>query len=227
VQTLRWSLEGRTQDCGAWRTTYAATAAAGTSPLENVLLGLSAHINFDLALGIYRTIVELGADRDEAMLRRFKHDHDAVNDLLRASIPEAFDHLILLHGCEAATMLFQHAYAAAEWAAMHVLESWREHVWHDAMALLRAPNPAARERIVHAMEVRSRRYARLLSIPGFALLPLTTARAGRRPSLHTCAVTETTHEPPRDVQPRAARPARLATTAVSSEGSIGLGRWEE
>jgi hypothetical protein len=169
LETLGWSLGGGAQDAGAWDATYGALDNAGTFPLQHVLLGLSAHINFDLAIGIYRTIVEHGRT-DAATLRRYKHDHDAVNDLLRASVPEAFDHLISRHGCEASALIFRRTYAFAEWATMRILSRWRGRVWEDAMAMLAAPTAEAREVIVQRMERLSRRYARILALPG--VIPL-------------------------------------------------------
>ncbi len=170
LQTLRWSLDRRRQDAGAWDIAYDAGDDGGTLPLQHVMLGLSAHINFDLALGIYRTIVEFGAS-DAASLARYKHDHDAVNDLLRASIPEAFDHLIRRHHCEASALLFRRAYALSEWVAMRILATWRARVWDDAMVLLHARTAEERERVVRTLERRSRRLGRLLALPGAILLP--------------------------------------------------------
>lgn len=183
VETLVWSFSGIAQDCGAWSATYRETARPGTLPLQNVLLGLSAHINFDLAIGIHRTILEFGRT-DAETLRRYKHDHDAVNDLLRASIPEAFDHLILRHRCEAAKVIFHRTYAVAEWAVMRILASWRGRVWDDAMAMVAAPTPEARDAIVSRMERLSRRYARVLALPGALGLHVPTRAADapvRRP----------------------------------------------
>jgi hypothetical protein len=171
LETLRWSFVRQAQDSGAWAIAYGARDDAGTLPLQHVLLGLSAHINFDLALGIYRTIVEFGAF-DAASMRRYKHDHDAVNDLLRASIPEAFDHLIRRHRCEGSSLLFHRAYALSEWAAMWILATWRARVWDDALVLLHARSAEERERVVQAMERRSRRIGRLLALPGAIPVPL-------------------------------------------------------
>jgi hypothetical protein len=163
LETLRWSMDGEPQDAGAWEVAYQACQIQGTLPIQHVMLGISAHINFDLAIGIHRTILELGAT-DAATLRRYKHDHDAVNDLLRASFPEAFDHLIERHRCEGARFIFHRAYGLAEWATMRVLERWRGRVWNDAMEMLHAPTTAAQEEIVSRLERRSRRYARMLSV---------------------------------------------------------------
>jgi Family of unknown function (DUF5995) len=165
LETLAWSLGGGIQDAGAWEVTYGAARQRGVFPLQHVLLGLSAHINYDLAVGIHRNIVERGRV-DGATLRRYKHDHDAVNDLLRASIPEAFDHLIQRHRCLASAILYRRTYAIAEWATMRILCAWRARVWEDAMAMLSAPNPEAEAAIVRRLDRVSSRYARLLAIPG-------------------------------------------------------------
>jgi hypothetical protein len=166
LETLAWSLGEGLQDAGAWAATYRAAGQRDAFPLQHVLLGLSAHINFDLAIGIYHNIVEYGRT-DPATLRRYKHDHDAVNDLLRASVPEAFDHLMHRHRCGTSALLYRRAYAVTEWATMRILSTWRARVWEDAMAMLAAPTPAARDAIVRRRERVSCRYARLISsLPG-------------------------------------------------------------
>lgn len=175
LETLRWSINGEPQDTGAWEVTYEASAQPGTLPLQHVLLGISAHINFDLAAGIHRTILELGVT-DAVAMRRYKHDHDAVNALLRASFPEALDHLIQRHRCEGSRFIYHRAYATAEWGIMRVLERWRERAWHDAMEMLDARTGAAQAEIVQRMEQLARRYARLLSVP------MTFHAAPKRPS---------------------------------------------
>ena len=133
LETLRWSIEGRPQDAEAWTVAYRCSAREGSAPLANVLLGLSAHINFDLTIGIRDSLVEAGVAGYDGRIARFKHDHDAVNELLDASIPEAFARLIGRHGCPVARALFDHAYAVSRWTAMQVLTSWRARVWDDAI----------------------------------------------------------------------------------------------
>lgn len=169
--TLRWSLSGDAQDTSAWSVAYACCELGDLMPIHHVLLGLSAHINYDLALGIAATITEHGGAGDRRRIARFKHDHDAVNHLLRASVPEAFDHLIARHGCPVSRVIYRHAYGVAEWAVMRILTAWRERVWSDALALLEARGPSARRRIERRLENRSRRYARLLAIPGVLPVP--------------------------------------------------------
>jgi hypothetical protein len=166
LETLRWSLDRRAQDTEAWSVAYGRGAARAAPPLQRVLLGLSAHINYDLPIGIARTLAELGPEAEPHRVARFHRDHDAVNHLLRASVPEAFDRLVGRHGCAASRLLYARAYGPAEWMAMELLTSWRSRVWDDAMELLDARTDAPRQRVVRRLEHRSSRIARVLALPG-------------------------------------------------------------
>jgi hypothetical protein len=178
VATLRWSMAGDSQDTGAWSIAYACCKLGDMRPMHHVVLGLSAHINFDLALGIADTVREFGGAGDEARMSRYKHDHDAVNHLLRASVPEAFDHLGGRLDCDLSRFIYRHTYGAAEWLAMGVLSAWRERVWSDATELLAATTAAAERRVIRRMEARSRRYARLIALT--AVLPPPAGASRRR-----------------------------------------------
>jgi Family of unknown function (DUF5995) len=220
LDTLRWSLAGSAQDCDAWDIAYAACESGGRLPIQHLMLGISAHINYDLAIGVYRTLAE-GTAPDSRALRRYKHDFDRVNDLLQASIPEVFAHLIGRHRCDASRVIFRRAYALSRWAALQIVTSWRERVWDDALAMLDAGTPSVRGRVVQRMERRSRRYARLLSLPVAAVAAVTPPAASPRAGRGLFATLFS------QAQPRAVRPASVATTAVSSAGSTGLGRCDE
>lgn len=189
LETLRASLQGDPQDTGAWSIAYSCCELGDMLPVNHVMLGLSAHINYDLAIGIAANIAELGGADDPSMLARYKHDHDAVNHLLRASVPEAFDHLLDKHRCPGSKLLYRYAYGTTEWLAMQLLEAWRERVWGDAIDLVHAQSAIERSAVRRRIEVRSRHYAKLLAAPG--LVPLASVarradhdgalrRAGRR-----------------------------------------------
>lgn len=165
LETLRWSTERRPQDCDAWGSTYACSSMRRTLPVQHVMLGLSAHINFDLALGIYETIREFGHADDAEQMARYKHDHDAVNALLLASLPEAFDHLVQRHGCSVSATIYAHAYAPAKWFTMKMLTRWRATVWNNVLALLAAKTDVDRDRLIAKMARRSGRWGFLFKLP--------------------------------------------------------------
>lgn len=183
LQTLRWSFERRPQDCDAWSATYACSTLSRTIPVQHVLLGLSAHINFDLAIGIYETIREYGHESCSEMIARYKHDHDQVNALLLASVPEAFEHLSGRHGCGLSALVHTRVYAPARWLTMQFLTRWRADVWDNVLTLLAAKSEAERDARLAAMARRAGLYGRLLKLPSdLAHLSFSAPRRGPLPA---------------------------------------------
>ncbi len=165
LETLRWQLGGQLQDCGSWEATYALLDRPDAPPIQHAFLGLVAHINYDLAIGISRTLADFGCASDRARLTRCKHDHDVVNELLRESFPEALHLLASQHRCGVSGILLERARHIAERVTMAILGSWRDHVWGDAVVLLHNPVGPTREALLQRMERRSHRIAKVLASP--------------------------------------------------------------
>lgn len=189
LETLRHSLRGEAQPCEAWELAYWPGREGASLPVEDAVLGLSAHINYDLALGIYENIMDFGHAEDARMLARYKHDHDRVNDLLRESVFEALERLIERHRCELSEVVYRQAPVTARWLAMVVLRRWRAQVWDTVLAMLAARRAEERERVVAAMGRRAAWIARLLTLPSAAwiagrplLAGVSCARGLRSPS---------------------------------------------
>jgi len=70
------------------------------------------------------------------MLTRYKHDHDAVDELLRGSIPESVARLRDRYGCRTTGLAWLAAEPIVVRAAMAAFGVWREHVCGDALRLL-------------------------------------------------------------------------------------------
>jgi hypothetical protein len=162
-ETLAWSLKGQPQDCTAWAVAYRAADGGATIPLDDAALGISAHINFDLALGLWQTIEELG-DTSPERLARYKHDHDAVNALLAESLPEALERLVERYDCPVTPWLRGRALGLTREVSLFVLARWRAHVWEDVLALVHAPGEAARQAVIQRMHARSAGLGRVLSV---------------------------------------------------------------
>lgn len=169
LETLAWSLLGAPQDCEAWTLAHARTDMGRSLPLQDAALGISAHINFDLALGLWQTIEEFG-DTSEAQLARYKHDHDAVNGLLAASLPQAVEQLRERYACPVTPRLFaQDVAPVSSWLALQVLTVWRARVWEDVLGLVRAAGEGERQVVVARMHRRSSRLGHFFSLSGEAL----------------------------------------------------------
>ncbi|MFB9891601.1 DUF5995 family protein [Planobispora takensis] len=166
LQTLSWSLSGAPQDCAAWSVAYAQVGRPGVAALQHAGLGISAHINFDLALGIAEVIGELAPGRDPGPMSVFKHDHDAVNRILEAAMPVVMRLLAERYGCPVAPLFTGPLGGPAGRQSLAVISQWRELVWRNALDLLEAGGSERRRRaVIERMDLNSRAVALLITGP--------------------------------------------------------------
>ena len=171
LAALRRSLAGEPEPITAWAVADLRRRSRGTLPLQHALLGLNAHINCDLALGLLANVSALGDAGDAARMARYHHDHDAVNRILEAAMPEVLELLAARHGCPA-SRLVRAAREGLRRAACRVtlftLQVWRARVWDDLVAMLgavEAGGAAGVARIAARMNLRAGLFARLLGLP--------------------------------------------------------------
>jgi hypothetical protein len=186
LETLAWSEGGGEQDCWAWHVAYAYERGGLTFPLQDAAFGISAHINFDLALGLWKTIEEFG-DRSEGRMARYKHDHDAVNRLLAAALPEVVECLKERYGCEVTARFTGRLLPVTGAMVLGVLGRWREQVWKDVRALVFAPSCREQHEVLKQMHQRSGRLAEFIAIGGMAgsLWRALTGRVPRAPEVQS------------------------------------------
>jgi hypothetical protein len=153
---------GQPLPASAWQAAHDAALGGQTVPVHDAFLGISAHINYDLALGIAENIRAHGTEDDPAAVARYKHDHDAVNVILEQSIPECLDMLIERYGCTT-TWLVAGAAPTRELVVRGVLlmlQVWRERVWDDMLAMLTAGSEADEAVVRQRMDALSGQVAR-------------------------------------------------------------------
>jgi hypothetical protein len=141
----------------AWQLCF-ETAVAGTAlVLQDVLLGVNAHVNNDLAFALDR--VSIGPDRG-----RRRRDHNAVNQVLAGVTDRATERLAALYAPGVATM-DEAAGALDEIASRVSLEAARDAAWQSACDLADAPGPAHRALASTRVSARAAVLARLLLAP--------------------------------------------------------------
>ncbi|WP_437298634.1 DUF5995 family protein [Sorangium sp. So ce426] len=138
LTALAASLEARSTGIEAWDVAFQCASAGGSAAAAHGLLGINAHINYDLALGLYRNIVQHGAAQDARLLDRYRHDHDLVNEILAAAMPEIFAILRARYRCPLARIatFSRDVERAISSVVMFLLRRWRDRVWTDLLSLL-------------------------------------------------------------------------------------------
>ena len=141
----------------AWRRCFDTAAAGNNLVLQDVLLGVNAHVNNDLAFALDR--VSLNPDRD-----RRRHDHNAVNQVLTGVTQRATQRLASLYAPGIATM-DEAAGDLDELLSRMSLETARDSAWESACALADARGPVERGLAAARVSARASVMARLLLAP--------------------------------------------------------------
>jgi hypothetical protein len=138
----------------AWRQAFDACRDGKASILQNLLLGINAHINFDLP----HTVLQAGLDTH---CHRCYGDHARINDVLRHASPLVRRRIAAVYASRlhVANWLFGRAIDAAVAVA---LARARRQAWRLAQTLASAPSAAARMHVAQAINDRAVLAGRLI-----------------------------------------------------------------
>ena len=154
-------------------------APAGLPPLRHVLLGMNAHINYDLPQALVAVISDEQFG-DAALLARREADHRMIDDVLASRIAAEGDELARLSGpVPRADRLLE---PVSRLATRRFLREARRKVWANAAALSRArgQGPDAYAAALARLEELSAAKVSALQAPGQVLLRLAATGFGVR-----------------------------------------------
>lgn len=136
--------------CEAWGLAMEQAQQPRPSVLQNLLLGINAHINFDLALGIHDVVrqdlqrlrqeVKDPGERERRsaeLLARWKFDHDQMNNVLVRCNPKIQE--VLGREFRGAMGALSRLFGMFdELITITGLRYYRDRVWHNVLGLLAA-----------------------------------------------------------------------------------------
>jgi hypothetical protein len=132
----------------------------GALAIQDLVLGINAHINHDLALALVEVTI------DPARPTRYA-DHCKVNDVLRAATDPMQQRIGQLYA-PILTLLDQACDHLDEEIACFSVEKAREAAWVAAVALVNARDDAERAALCVGLNDRAAVLARLILAPTFA-----------------------------------------------------------
>ena len=115
-----------------WRLAF--DAPAGLPALRHVLLGINAHINYDLPQALLAVISD-DEFADPALLARRRRDHERIDGVLAAQVAAEDDELARRRP---RTLLDRLLQPLNRRASKRFLREARQKVWHNTVALQRA-----------------------------------------------------------------------------------------
>ena len=152
----------------AWKMAHRLAGTNETSVFQDMLLGINAHINYDLAYGIYLNLKEYDDGRDHLQLPRRKFDHDQVNNILVNTIPQVETVLTRDYGGEL-HMMGELAGDLDEVLGSVGIKYYRERVWWAAISFLSARSPEELQLVHDRLDWESAQLAESLACEGTAL----------------------------------------------------------
>lgn len=135
-----------------WRQTFDCARQPDSQALQNLLLGVNAHINYDLVLAVSDLLDPEWAGLDEQTRRQRYEDHCHVNEIIARTV-DAVQDSILEPGSLPMQLVDIVFGRVDEWLISRLIEGWREQVWELAVQRISAPDADSRE--AQRLEVES------------------------------------------------------------------------
>jgi len=141
-----------------WVLAHAAAVGADAHPLQLLLAGVNAHINYDLVLTLFEVLQGEWIDHDDAQRTSRRADYEIINDIIAETADLVQDSVL----APRAPWLALADRALGRWderAAVRLLSGWRTQVWRHASELLDEPDDRSRSRRVGRLERQCTRRA--------------------------------------------------------------------
>jgi Family of unknown function (DUF5995) len=176
LDALAAALAGR-EPARPWEIAFGAPA--GLPALRHVLLGMNAHINYDLPQALVAVITDEQFD-DPVLLARREADHRAIDNVLASRVAAEDDELTRISGPDSLQDRLLRPFNRL--GTRRFLREAREKVWANAIVLSRArrAGPGCYAAVLVQLEELSAAKVAALEAPGQVLLRLAATGFGVR-----------------------------------------------
>lgn len=134
-----------------WQITFDAARVPQTMALQNLLLGVNAHINYDLVLTLTDMLEPEWAQLTSAQKQQRYSDHCHVNKIISRTIDAVQDD-ILEQWMPALDIVDKLMGRLDEWLISRLITDWRDEVWAHAVTFIETPEPSMREQLRRQVE---------------------------------------------------------------------------
>lgn len=137
-----------------WRLAFDAAAQGQTQVLQDLLLGINAHINYDLVLTLVDMLEPEWALLSPEQRQQRYEDHCHVNTIIAATVDSVQDQVVTPSSRWLGVVDWVLG-PLDEHAAAGLIRRWREEVWQQAMQILATQDPDERADLRRLLADRS------------------------------------------------------------------------
>lgn len=141
-----------------WQVAHDAARQPKILTLQNLLLGVNTHINYDLVLVVAELLQPEWPQSTEGQRRQRHADYTHVNTIIARTIDAVQDEIVE-PDAPALRIVDLLLGRLDEWATVQVIGGWREEVWRHALNMLAAPTADQREALRSRVETATLRKA--------------------------------------------------------------------
>ena len=146
-----------------WRVAFEVTENPEAFAVQNLLLGVNAHINFDLANTLIDVLKDDWRSLDSEQKRLHYEDHTLVNKTIETTFDEA-QQLVIARYSPSLDKLMQMASVFDEVMVSSLIRTWREQAWQFAVEYLDAGSWEKRHAVQQKMEYVALRRADMIML---------------------------------------------------------------
>lgn len=144
-----------------WRLAHDSCLDPDAAALQRLLLGINAHINYDLALALADLLGPEWGELPIEARRLRQRDYARVNEVIAATVDQVQDQVVepLAPLLRILDVLLG---GADELLASRLLDAWRDGAWAHSVALLEAQTADERADLLSSIEASALRTGRLI-----------------------------------------------------------------
>lgn len=144
-----------------WQMAHDETHNPKTPVVAHLLLGVNAHINYDLVLVLVDMLRPVWPSLTPAQRQLRHQDYWLVNTIIGETIDTVQDNVVNRYSpvMDPVDRLLG---PLDEWCTARLIAHWRADVWQHAVAMMESPDKAARQKLRQAVEARALQRARML-----------------------------------------------------------------
>ena len=137
-----------------WRQTFSAASDPRIKAVQHLMLGVNAHINYDLILALIDMLDSEWRDNPESQRLKRYADHCQINQIIANTIDEVQDEV--LERYSPAMDLIDRAFGRLdELIIARLLSGWRDQVWKQVMLWVDISSSIERDDFLRGVETES------------------------------------------------------------------------
>jgi hypothetical protein len=137
-----------------WQVAFHASQLPGTHVIQNLILGINAHVNYDLVFALGDVLQpEWGGLSPEQRDGRYR-DHCHVNEIIYQTVNSVQDQVVERYS-RVMGLVDTLMGPVDEWLTSGLISDWRDEVWENAVQIIETSGETERDALLAAIRQRA------------------------------------------------------------------------